>query len=187
MSTLAAPDIPLDAAPPAQRLRRTAAAVRLHFTWWGVHKTLTARQREEVGAAYAADARFLTAGKRLVDTRHGAFRRLTAVRTRAAGYWRGLTPPHTQPRARLPRPGGVGGARRVRGGRAAGRAGVRGRVRPARLPPGRAAGRRAGRPAPGLPRLGGGQPARVLRPLPAPRRPLQPGPGPAGGAGAGPG
>src|SRR5438067_3060022 len=101
MSTLAAPDIPLDGAAPAQRLRRTAAAVRLHFTWWGVHKTLSAQQREEVGAAYAADARFLTAGKKLVDTRHDAFRRLTSVRTRAVGYWRGLTLPYTEPGVRL--------------------------------------------------------------------------------------
>lgn len=44
MSTLTLADIPLESAAPAQRLRRTAAAVRLHFTWWGVHKTLTAQQ-----------------------------------------------------------------------------------------------------------------------------------------------
>ena len=58
-------------------LCRPAAAVRVHFTWWGVHRTLTARQKEEVGVTYDADARFLTAGKKLVDTRHEAFRRLT--------------------------------------------------------------------------------------------------------------
>src|SRR5262245_37536970 len=37
---------------PAERLRREAAAVRVHFTWWGVHRTLTAQQKEEVGDAY---------------------------------------------------------------------------------------------------------------------------------------
>lgn len=101
MSTITVHDIPLDDASPAQRLRRTAAAVRVHFTWWGVHKTLTAQQKEEVGLAYAADARFLTAGKKLVDTRHETFRRLTSVRTRAANYWRGLTLPYTEPGIRL--------------------------------------------------------------------------------------
>jgi hypothetical protein len=69
MSTLTVADVPLEAGSPAQRLRRTAAAVRLHFTWWGVHRTLTAPQKEEVGDSYGADARFLTAGKKLVDVR----------------------------------------------------------------------------------------------------------------------
>src|SRR3954465_15345515 len=50
MSTLTLPEIPLETNAPAQRLRRIAAAVRVHFTWWGVHKTLTAhlyRQEQE--------------------------------------------------------------------------------------------------------------------------------------------
>jgi hypothetical protein len=101
MSTITVSDIPLDTASPAQRLRRVAAAVRVHFTWWGVHKTLTAQQKEEVGVAYAADARFLTAGKKLIDTRHEAFRKLTSLRTRTASYWRGLTLPYTEPGVRL--------------------------------------------------------------------------------------
>jgi hypothetical protein len=101
MTTLTAPDIPLESGGPAQRLRRTAAAVRVHFTWWGVHKTLSPRQKEEVGVAYAADARLLTAGKKLVDIRHEAFRRLTALRTRVVSYWRGLTLPYVEPGVRL--------------------------------------------------------------------------------------
>src|SRR3954471_3974410 len=101
MRTLTVSDIPLDSNSAAQQLRRTAAAVRVHFTWWGVHKTLTAQQKEEVGLAYAADARFLTAGKRLLDTRHEAFRKLTSVRGRAVRYWKGLTLPYTEPGVRL--------------------------------------------------------------------------------------
>lgn len=101
MTTLTISDIPLEAEAPAQRLRRTAAAVRVHFTWWGVHKTLTAQQKEEVGLAYQADSRFLTAGKKLVDVRHEAFRRLTSIRTRVVNYWRGLTLPYVEPGVRL--------------------------------------------------------------------------------------
>lgn len=63
MSTLTVSDIPLDAASPAQRLRRSAAAVRVHFTWLGVHKTLTTQQKGEVSDNYGADARLLSAGK----------------------------------------------------------------------------------------------------------------------------
>lgn len=101
MSTLAFAEIPLETDSAAQRLRRTAAAVRLSFTWWGVHRTLTGQQKEEAGDTYGADARFLTAGKKIVDVRHEAFRRLTSLRTRAVNYWRGLTLPYVEPGVRL--------------------------------------------------------------------------------------
>ena len=101
MTTLTVSDIPLESTAPAQRLRRHAAAVRVSLHWWGVHRSLTTRQKEEVSAAYAADARFVTAGKKLVDTRHDAFRKLTALRTRIVSYWRGLTLPYTEPGVRL--------------------------------------------------------------------------------------
>jgi hypothetical protein len=101
MSTLTVPDIPLDATTPAQRLRRTAAAVRVMMKWLGVHKALTSQQREEVSAGYAADSRFLTAGKKIIDVRHEAFRKLTSLRTRMVNYWRGLTLPYVEPGIRL--------------------------------------------------------------------------------------
>ena len=101
MSTLTVTDIPLDRGSPAQRLRRMAAAVRVHFTWWGTHKTLTNQQKEEVGIAHSADSRLLTAGKKLIDTRHDAFRKLTSLRTRVINYWRGTTLPFTEPGIRL--------------------------------------------------------------------------------------
>jgi hypothetical protein len=50
MSTLTVSDIPLGAESPAQRLRRTAAAVRVMLHWWGVHRALTPQQREEIGS-----------------------------------------------------------------------------------------------------------------------------------------
>jgi hypothetical protein len=101
MSTVTVSDIPLLADNPAQRLRRTAAAVRVHFTWWGVHRTLTAAQKEEVGDNYGADARLLSAGKKIIDVRHEAFRRLTSIRSRAVNYWRGLTLPYVESGVRL--------------------------------------------------------------------------------------
>src|ERR1700731_463060 len=101
MSTVTVSDIPLDLGSPAQRLRRTAAAVRVSLHWWGTHKSLTTQQKEEVGIAYDADARFLTAGKKIIDVRHEAFRRLTSLRTRLVSYWRGLSLPYTEPGIRL--------------------------------------------------------------------------------------
>ena len=101
MSTLTLADIPLESSVPAEHLRRVAAAVRVHFTWWGVHKTLTAQQKEEVGLACRADGKLLTAGKKLIDTRHEAFRRLTTLRSRVVQYWKGLTLPYPEPGLRL--------------------------------------------------------------------------------------
>jgi hypothetical protein len=101
MSTLTVADVPLDADGPAQRLRRTAAAVRVGLHWWGVHRSLSNQQKEEVSAGYAAAARFLTAGKKILDVRHEAFRRLSSIKTRLGNYWRGVSLPFTEPGVRL--------------------------------------------------------------------------------------
>jgi hypothetical protein len=101
MSTLTINEAPLTTGNPAQRLRRTAAAVRVSLHWWGVHRALTNQQKEEVSAGYAADARFLTAGKKLIDVRHEAFRKLTSIRTRLTSYWKGLSLPYPEPGVRL--------------------------------------------------------------------------------------
>jgi hypothetical protein len=107
MSTLTLPDIPLESEGPAQRLRRSAAAVRVGIRWWGIHRCLSAAQKEEVSAGYAADARLLTAGKRLIDVRHEAYRKLTGVRTRITNFWKGMTLPYVEPGVRLLKQGDV--------------------------------------------------------------------------------
>jgi hypothetical protein len=67
----------------------------------GVHRALTTQQREEFGVSTSADARLLTAGKKLIDTRHEAYRKLTSIRTSLSSYWRDLTLPFTEPGVRL--------------------------------------------------------------------------------------
>src|SRR5581483_1764776 len=102
MTTLTAPSAPLETSTSAaQRLRRIAAAVRVHFTWWGVEKTLTAQQKQEVGNAYGADARLLSAGKKIIDVRNPAYRKLTSTRSKVVRYWKGLTLPYVEPGVRL--------------------------------------------------------------------------------------
>jgi hypothetical protein len=86
---------------PAQRLRTTMAACRVQFTWMGTQKTLTPEQRAQAAEAFDAEGQFLSAGKKLLDTRHSAFRAVTAIRTKATDYWRGLTLPFPEPGVRL--------------------------------------------------------------------------------------
>lgn len=102
MSTMTvSSNIPLTTDQPAHRLRRMAAAVRVAFTWWGVRRALTTQQKEELGSACDADSRLLTASKKLVDVRHEAFRKLTALRGRISSYWRGISLPYVEAGIRL--------------------------------------------------------------------------------------
>jgi hypothetical protein len=74
-------------AAPAERLRTTMAAMRLSFTWFGTRKTLTSEQRAQAAGSFGAEADFLSAGKKLIDTRHEKYKAVTAVRGRAGQYW----------------------------------------------------------------------------------------------------
>jgi hypothetical protein len=86
---------------PAQRLRTTMAACRVRFTWFGVQKSLTPEQKAQAASAFDAEGQFLSAGKRLVDTRHAAFRAVTAVRGKVDSYWKGMSLPFPEPGVRL--------------------------------------------------------------------------------------
>jgi hypothetical protein len=96
---LAAPTAP--ATTPAQRLRATMAAVRVSVAWMGTQKTLTPEKRAQAAEAFDADGGLLSAGKKLLDTRHPAFRAVTAVRGKADAYSKGLTLPFPEPGVRL--------------------------------------------------------------------------------------
>lgn len=86
---------------PVQRLRTTMAAVRMSFTWLGVRKTLTAEQRAEAAEPFGANAQFLSAGKKLIDTAHPAFKAVTAIRNRAKQFWASMSLPYPEPGIRL--------------------------------------------------------------------------------------
>jgi hypothetical protein len=86
---------------PAERLRTTMAACRVQFSWLGTKKSLTAEQKAQAAEPFDAEGQFLSAGKKLLDTKHNAFRAVTAVRTKITDYWRGLTLPFPEPGVRL--------------------------------------------------------------------------------------
>jgi hypothetical protein len=77
------------------------AAVRLSFVWFGTRKTLTPQQKAQAAETFGADNQFLSAGKKLLDTRHPAFQAVTAVRNRIVSYWRAMSLPYPESGIRL--------------------------------------------------------------------------------------
>ena len=86
---------------PAQRLRAGFSAVRLSFNWLGVRKTLSSEQRAQAADTFGAEEAFLSAGKKILETRHPVYKALTAIRGRATQYWRHQSLPYPEPGLRL--------------------------------------------------------------------------------------
>lgn len=85
----------------SELLRREMAAVRVSFIWFGTRKTLTREQKAEAADTFGAEGEFLSAGKKLIDTRHAAFKSVTAIRGRIIQTWKGMTLPYPEPGIRL--------------------------------------------------------------------------------------
>src|SRR5436309_3216375 len=85
----------------AERLRITTAAVRVSFCWLGVRKTLTPEQKSQAAESFGAEGEFLSARKKLLDTRHPAYKEVTAVRGKVIAFWKGMTLPYPEPGVRL--------------------------------------------------------------------------------------
>jgi hypothetical protein len=102
------PAAPADTSIAAERLRTSMAAARVAFTWFGTRKTLSPQQKEQAADAFGAEGAFLSAGKKLLDTSHEAFKAVTAVRGKIAAYWRGISLPYPEPGIRLVRQDAIG-------------------------------------------------------------------------------
>lgn len=85
----------------SERLRATMAATKISFEWYGVRKTLSTAQKEQAADSFSAEAKFLSAAKKVLDTRHAAFQAVTTVRGQILQYWRSLTLPYPEPGIRL--------------------------------------------------------------------------------------
>jgi hypothetical protein len=85
----------------SERLRTAMAAMRVSFTWLGTRKTLTPDQRALAAESFGAQGDFLSAGKKLIDTRHPMFKAVTGVRNRCLSFWRGVSVPYPEPGIRL--------------------------------------------------------------------------------------
>ena len=96
----------LDSQPTSQadhgsQLRTTMAAMRLSFTWFGTRKSLSSEQKAQAADTFGAEGKYLSAGKKLIDTGDVSFRAVTSVRTQATAYFKGLSLPYPEPGIRL--------------------------------------------------------------------------------------
>ncbi len=59
------------------------------------------RTGAEAAEPFGANAQFLSAGKKLIDTNHPAYKAVTAVRGKVQSYWKSLSLPDAEPGIRL--------------------------------------------------------------------------------------
>jgi hypothetical protein len=67
----------------------------------GTRKSLSPEQRAEAAQPFDAEGQYLSVGKKLLDTRHLAFKTVTAVKTRIANTWKSMSLPFPEPGVRL--------------------------------------------------------------------------------------
>jgi len=101
MTTLLTDPVVRPSTAPSQRLRTTMAAVRVSLSWLGTRKTLTAEQKTLAADAFGAEGSFLSAGKKLLDTKHPAFKAVTSIKGRIVSYWKSMSLPYPEPGIRL--------------------------------------------------------------------------------------
>jgi hypothetical protein len=92
---------PVNRTAPATRMRATMAAVRLAFVWLGVRRSLSPEQTGQAADSFGAERSYLSAGKKLLDTSHPAFKAVTSVRGRIVSFWKGISLPYPEPGIRL--------------------------------------------------------------------------------------
>jgi len=85
----------------ARRLRTTMVDCRVTYCWWRVQRALNSEAEAQPAWAFDAEGEFLSAGKKPLDTKHAAFRAVTAIRTQVNDYWKGITLPFPEPGVRL--------------------------------------------------------------------------------------
>src|SRR5438067_13238379 len=82
---------------PAQQLQTRFAAARVSFTWLGMRKSLSADQKAQAAESFGAEGQYLSAAKKLLDTRHEAFKAVSSVKSRVVSYWKLMSLPYPEP------------------------------------------------------------------------------------------
>ena len=87
----------------ADRLRHSFSAMRVSFCWLGTRKSLSSDQRQQAASQFGAEQKFISAGKKLIDTSHPAMLAVNQLRRQMTEYWKGCSLPFPEPGIRLVR------------------------------------------------------------------------------------
>lgn len=85
----------------SERLIADFRATRVNFTSWGVKRALSDDQKAQAADAFGADVSFMSAGKKIIDTKHPAYSRVSKIKSGMARAWHDLTLPYPEPGLRL--------------------------------------------------------------------------------------
>ena len=77
----------------ADRLRHSFSAMRVSFCWLGTRKSLSNDQRQQAADQFGAEQKFISAGKKLIDTSHPAMLAVNQLRRQITEYWKGCSLP----------------------------------------------------------------------------------------------
>lgn len=91
----------VETATPAETLQLQFAAMKVSFTWWGTRKALTDDQKEEAANNFDAGKGYLSASKKLIDTKHPAYKPLAKIKRDIVAYWKMNTLPFPEQGIRL--------------------------------------------------------------------------------------
>lgn len=100
-------ETPVDSSPAenientAREMRQNMGAVKLSFSWLGTQRKLSDAQTKQAADMFSASTDLVTASKRVIDTKHPAYKAVTAIKSQAAAFWRGITLPYPQEGVRL--------------------------------------------------------------------------------------
>ena len=77
--------------------------MRVSFCWLGTRKSLSNDQRQQAADQFGAEQKFISAGKKLIDTSHPAMLAVNQLRRQITEYWKGCSLPFPEPGIRLVR------------------------------------------------------------------------------------
>ena len=83
------------------RLRQNFAACRVQFKWLGTSKTLSSEQKSQAANFFGAEGNSISAGKKLIDTKHESYRALTSLKSQVIRYWKDNSLPYPESGIRL--------------------------------------------------------------------------------------
>jgi hypothetical protein len=85
----------------ASRIRNSFAACRVKFNWLGTSKTLSSEQKSQAAESFGAEGDSISAGKKLIDTKHEAYKALTSIKSQINSFWKSNSLPYPESGIRL--------------------------------------------------------------------------------------